>query len=68
MSERIYRSVAEHLSLGVCGTLSGIKTHLSFLTLDERGKLFYRMELKHSEGMDELAWKLWEIKKTKRSD
>ncbi len=63
MKERIYRSVKDHLAFGVCGTLAGIKVHLSFLSMGEIWRLAFELELKHVDSLDALARKMWAIKK-----
>ena len=64
MTDRIYRSVEEHLAFGVCGrTLEGIKAHLSFIPMLEVWKLMFELKMKGTETTDQLARKMWAVKK-----
>ena len=67
MNNRIYRSVEDHLAFGVCGTLGGIKTHLSFISMGEIWRLAYELELKQSDNFDVLAREMWAVKKGRKN-
>ena len=67
MNNRIYRSVEDHLAFGVCGTLGGIKTHLSSISMDEIWRLAYELELRPSDNFDSLARKIWAVKKGRKN-
>ena len=63
MAENNYRSIEEHLSLGVCGTLDGIKTHLAMISKKELFCLMFEPVMKNADTCEQVAQKMWAIKK-----
>lgn len=55
--------VAWHLTVPVCRILRGLKTHLSLLSLKERGRLCYLFRCETVKQLERVMWELIKLRK-----